>query len=168
MRNPDGTAQDDAKDRETRLHRLTELFAPHVRDLVGEEARKRTLFLPMGRIESVASQMPAVSDMTVRSIVERALAGEAKLMVREWTLLLTEHAGDDGRTLRLSSLDDAMLPPFDQELSRIFRECCERRLAGPALTRIILNRVRASLPKNEALPADALAVFASRGIAVVP
>lgn len=168
MRKPDGTVQDDATDREIRLHRLTELFAPHVRDLVGEEARKRTLFLPMGRVETVALQMPAMSDMTVRSIVERALAGEAKLIVREWTLLLTEHAGDDGRTLRLSSLDDAMLPPFDEELGRIFRECCDRRMAGQKLTRGILSRVRASLPADEPLPADALAVFASRGIAVVP
>lgn len=167
MRKPDGTAQDDAADREARLHRLTELFAPHVRDMVGEEARKRTLFLPIGLVESVALEMPAVSDMTVRSIVERALAGEAKLIVREWTLLLTEHAGDNGRTLRLSSLDDAMLPPFDDDLGRIFRECCGRRMAGHGLTREILRRVRASLRADEPIPADALAVFASRGIAVV-
>lgn len=167
MRNPEGSAQDVAADRETRLHRLTELFAPHVRDLVGEEARKRTLFLPIGLVETVAMQVPHVSDMTVRTIVERALAGEAKMIVREWTLLLTEHAVDGDRTLRLSTLDDAMLPPLDDDLSRIFRECCGRRMAGHALTRDILGRVRASLPPGERLPADALAVLASRSIDIV-
>lgn len=162
----DGSALDgETADREARLHRLTELFAPHVRDLVGEEARKRTLVLPMGRLDEVARQWSATAT-TTGNIIARALAGEAKMIAWEWTLLLTEHAMDGGRKLDLSTLDDAMLPPLADDLSRIFHECCGRRMAGPALTRVILGRVRATLPNGHRLPADALAVLVSRGIVV--
>ncbi|HSD12059.1 MAG TPA: hypothetical protein VLC10_00740 [Patescibacteria group bacterium] len=163
----DGPAQDEPADGEKRLHRLTELFAPHVRDLVADAAHKKTLFLPLGQCERVAIEAYGSVGVSVQHIIDRALAGEAKLMVREWTLLLTEHALDDGRTLRLSTLDEAMLPPLADDLARIYRECCERRLAGPTLSRIILARVRKSLPEGERIPADARAYFRSRGIAVV-
>lgn len=155
------------QDRQTRLHRLHELFAPHVRDLVGEEAGRRTLFLPLGLVDDVAMRH-GPGPATVRSIIERALAGEAAMIVREWTLLIVEHARDQGNALRSSSLDDAMLPPFAPDLARIFDECCGRRLAGRALTLEVLRRVRRDVPGGKPLPADAVHYVESRGIRLEP
>ena len=154
-------------ERDARLKRLEAIFAPYVREVVAGEARRRTLRIAITTLTGLATSMDVDVGPTEESIIERALLGESRMIVLEWTLLLREHAFDGGSTLRLSSLDEAMLPPFPDDLARIHRECCERRMAGPAMTRDVLRRVRSSLPAGESLPADAAAYLHAHDIALV-
>ncbi|HTM67817.1 MAG TPA: hypothetical protein VL426_00820 [Candidatus Binatia bacterium] len=145
-----------------RLQKLSELLFPHVTAVIGEEAGRRILPLPISRLGDVALHAPCHGN-----IIERALKGESRLMVLEWTMLLQEAAHDRGSVLELASLDDAMLPPLADDLRRIFEESCARRIAGMTMTRAILGRVRASLPAGERLPVAILEILRHGRIEVV-
>lgn len=148
------------------LRNLEAIFTPHVKEVVAAEARKRTLAISINMLSSLAMGAGFVGS-TGDCIIERALLGESQMIVREWALLLREHAIDAGRTLCLATLDSAMLPPFHDDLARIFKDCCGRRMGTFEMTRDVLRRVRAELPEGETLPADATAFLRGYDIDIV-
>jgi hypothetical protein len=121
---------------------------------------------------------PFTAEDVANAIVEES-QNECAQLVRNW-LNAYFYADDDvngNRTVPVSRIDDAMLPPLDFVMTRgypdgktgeqMFAECCNMTLDAEA-TRAVLRQVKATLPSGKAMPDEAIEFLRLEDVFIVP
>ncbi len=118
-------------------------------------------------VETFKNPQPFLSEIVENDLCV-TIVEETKQLITAWLEVLNLNTRYMMYcTLKSNSLDEAMLPPMKEEITRAFEECFTNTRLDPQTAREILRQVRASLPQGQRLPDAARELLLLNGITVI-
>lgn len=107
----------------------------------------------------------SVTQEEVDEIVADACDEALTILVSSWcNVLIIE--GTEGSGISLATVDDAMLPPLDEQMAGLFSEAVGQANLTVDEARAALRAARATLPAGEVLPEALVVILQREGVAV--
>jgi len=110
-----------------------------------------------------------ISQDEIDAAVEDGANEETGLIAALWItmMMISSYQVANFRVLELQPLDDAMLPPLDEQMQDMFSFGCSQQMLGEQATKDVLRAVKAALPAGDKIPAVAIELLELQGLTVI-
>jgi hypothetical protein len=108
----------------------------------------------------------SITQEEVDEMVGGACDEAATVLVSSWANVLIIEGTEDPDGISLGTIDDAMLPPLDEQMSALFAESVGQTELTVDEARAILRTVRSGLKQGEVLPEPMVIILRHEGVNV--
>jgi hypothetical protein len=147
----------------------TELLEALRAHLTGFGLAKEDLEEALREAEERIRDPKNITQEEIDAAVADGAAEETGLMVALWItmMMLASYQVANFRVLELQPLDDAMLPPLDEQMQDMFSFGCSQQMLGEQATKDILRAVKAALPAGDQIPACGAELLELQGLTII-
>lgn len=111
----------------------------------------------------------SITQAEIDGAVAQAVTEECAMLAMAWlnVLTLSSYRVANFQVIELKPLDDAMLPPMDEQMEAFFAYACAQKPLGEDASKGVLRAVKAALPAGEQVPAVAVELLEHEGLTII-